>query len=143
MDRSESYLIKRADGWVETPDGSFAIKMMREGTIISGSDPEIRAARYSPSPSSEIIRIEWLAADTLSVFPDDVASSVVRLVMARQPTDAEILAYNTKFADDVRAAMAEHHPKPAKSRVRPPKGENAKTEPDDQAGDDLINPQEA
>lgn len=143
MDRSENYLIKRADGWVETPDGSFAIKMVREGTIISGSDPEIRTARYSPSPSSEIIRIEWMAADALSVFPADVASSLVRLGMARHPSDAENLAYNAKFADDVRAAMAEHDPKPTKGRGRPPKGDDAKKEPDDQAGDDLINPQEA
>ena len=98
MDRSANYLFVRADGFAETPDGDIAVKMSAKGTVIPGTDPEAIRVRFAPSPAASSVLVEWERGAPISIFPEEISKSLLRLKLAVQPSAEDVTLFNENFA---------------------------------------------
>jgi Skp family chaperone for outer membrane proteins len=98
MDRSENYLLTRADGFVETPDGDIAVTMIAKGVPVPGTDPQVLQARFAPTPAAQSVLVKWESEAAISIFPAAISGQLMRLRMAQHPTAIAVSEFNAAFA---------------------------------------------
>jgi hypothetical protein len=98
MDRSENYLLTRADGFVETPDGDIAVTMIAKGVPVPGTDPQVLQARFAPTAAAQSVLVKWESGAAISIFPAAISGQLMRLRMAQHPTAIAVSEFNATFA---------------------------------------------
>lgn len=94
MENSNTFLHKRADGFVETADGQIAVTMR----VKTGFTDGVNHFTYSPGHNQEAITVEWNATDKLAIFPVHIAGALLSRRYAVQPDPAAIAWANDAFA---------------------------------------------
>lgn len=84
---SKNFLYLRSDGFHETADGQFAVRM-RYMTVLQANG--IARFTYKPTFDSDEITVEWNSTDLVQLFPEAMARALLNLGYARYPKTHEV-----------------------------------------------------
>lgn len=85
-------LHRRSDGFVETPEGEFAVVMRAmSGIRFDG----VKWFTYKLSVNSEEITVEWDHKDNFALFPADISRGLIAMNYAVVPNDEQLGAVLT------------------------------------------------
>lgn len=142
MDHSQGFLLTRADGFTETPDGDLAVVMTAKGQPVPGMEPPVRRIRFAACPACATQEVRWGEEDPLSIFSAETAQALLRLKLAEHPSSDTVAAFNVaveRIGEQVDAALAEMAvdvaPEKPRKGGKPTKATEAPTVPEGAAGE--------